>query len=100
MLRRLAVPKNGRYSRRGGDHVTVLEWVGKFLSGDKTRRVGNICHKVGPMFIGNLAKCGIIPITGICRGAANYETGFEDTCLRGEGSIINELGHGVKTVRE
>ena len=100
MLKRLAVPRNGRYSRRGGDHVTVLEWVGEFLSGDETRRVSNICHQVGPMFIDNLAKCGIIPITGICRGAANDETGFEDTGLRGEGSIVNELGCGVKTVRE
>ena len=78
----------------------MLEWVGKFLCSDETRCVGDICHQVGPMFIGNLAKCPIIPITGICRGAADDKTGFEDTRLRGEGSVVNELGCRVKTVRE
>ena len=57
--------RNSRHLRCRRNDVAMLERVGELLSGHETGSVSDVCHKVCPVLVGDLAERSIIPIAGI-----------------------------------
>ena len=86
--------------RRGGDHITVLEGVGKLASSHKTARVSDVGHEERAMLVSNLAESLVIPVAGVRRGTADDQAGLVDLRQRRNVLVVHELRRRVKTVGE
>lgn len=82
------------------DEVTVVEGVLLDLSGNETRDMGHVHHEVGTLGVGNLAKAGVVPVTGVGRGTANDEARLEEVGLLLEEVVVNEAGLSIDLVRQ
>ena len=60
----------------------------------------NICQEPGTFPCSGLLEVLVIPVTRVSRGTTNNQAGLEDLGLRGEPSIVNQIGFGSDGIRE
>ena len=86
--------------RRGGDHITVLEGVGKLASSHKTARVSDVGHEISTVLVCDLSESGIVPVSWIGRSTADNETGLEDPSLLRQSLVVNKLSCRIEGIWE
>lgn len=84
----------------GRDDVTVLKWVGSFLSGDEAADVGHVAEEEGAALVGDGAEAGVVPVAGVGAAAADDEAGAEVEGLLLELVVVDVAGGGVDLVGE
>ena len=89
-----------RLMRRRRDHIAVLERILQDLSGDEPRGVCNVRHQERAVLVSRCAEGGVVPVARVRGGAADDQTGLEETGLLGELVVVNELSGGIEAVGE
>jgi hypothetical protein len=92
--------KRSGYSRRGRDDIAVFKRIVEFLSSDEATGVCDIGHQPGAFLLRYLLQPCIVPITWICRGTTDDQTGLEEIGLNGEFGVIDEVSCWVERVWE
>lgn len=92
--------KRRKVLRRGGDNVTVLEWIRELTGRNQTRCVCDVGHEKRAVLISSRAQRRIVPIPRVCRRATDYQTGLEDLSLRRKALVVNQLVGWVEGVWE
>ena len=62
--------------------------------------MSNISHEPCTLLGSGLLQFSVIPITGVCRSAADDETGLEDFGLGSKTDIVDEVGFGCDGIRK
>lgn len=97
MRYRLGTPFDVRSS---GHDITKVEWIVELPSSNKSTRVGNVSHEECTMLISGCSKFTVIPVPRVRRSAANDQFGFEETGLRSQRVVVDQIRFTVDTVRK
>ena len=88
------------HARRSRNNITVSKRVIQGLGSDQAACVRDVGHEERALFVRRLAEGRIVPITRVRRCTADDEPRLEQTCLRCEPLIVNELCRRVESIRK
>ncbi len=66
---------------------------GAYLGGDEAANVGHVGHQIGAVLVGNASQARIVPVAGVCGGAADDQLWVEEARIPLERIIVDEARH-------
>lgn len=86
--------------RSSSHDITEVEWVVELPGSNQATRVSDISHEESIVITRNCPEFTVVPIPRVRRSATNDQFWFEESSLRSQSVVVDQIRFTVDTVRE